>query len=68
MSLTVYLNGQETPLEGARTVRDLLVHLDLADKRIAVERNGEIVPKSHHADTVLADGDRIEIITAVGGG
>ncbi|MEI2740165.1 MAG: sulfur carrier protein ThiS [Chitinophagaceae bacterium] len=39
-----------------------------AGKRIAVERNGEIVPRGRHAETVLADGDRIEIVVAVGGG
>ncbi|MBL8406345.1 MAG: sulfur carrier protein ThiS, partial [Candidatus Accumulibacter sp.] len=37
-------------------------------KRIAVERNGEIVPRSRHGETMLADGDRVEIVVAVGGG
>jgi len=68
MSLTLHLNGQRTTLENARTIRDLLAQLGLEDKRIAVERNGEIVPKSSHANTLLAEGDQIEIITAVGGG
>jgi sulfur carrier protein len=40
----------------------------LLGKRVAVERNGEIVPKSCHAETTLHDGDRIEIVVAVGGG
>jgi sulfur carrier protein len=40
----------------------------LVGRRIAVERNGEIVPKSLHARTSLADGDRLEIVVAVGGG
>ncbi len=40
----------------------------LEGKRIAVERNGEIVPRSHHTDTPLAMGDRIEVVRAVGGG
>lgn len=46
----------------------LLAALALTGKRIAVERNGEIVPRALHADTVLQAGDRIEIVVAVGGG
>jgi sulfur carrier protein len=50
------------------TVADLVRELALEGKRIAVERNGEIVPKSSHAATPLAPGDRIEVVAAVGGG
>ncbi len=46
----------------------LLAARGLVGKRVAVERNGEIVPKSRHAETPLAPGDRIEIVVAVGGG
>ena len=46
---------------------ELLDTLGYAGKRVAVERNGEIVPKSQHAQTTLADGDQIEIVVAVGG-
>ncbi len=46
----------------------LIDRLDLAGKRIAVERNGEIVPRSRYAATPLADGDQLEIVAAVGGG
>jgi sulfur carrier protein len=42
--------------------------LNLAGRKVAVERNGEIVPRSAHAATLLADGDRVEIVVAVGGG
>jgi sulfur carrier protein len=49
-------------------VLGLLEKLELVGKKVAVERNGEIVPKSAHASTVLADGDRLEIVVAVGGG
>ena len=49
-------------------VAQLLEVLALAGKRVAVERNGEIVPRSRHADTALAAGDRLEIVVAVGGG
>ena len=49
-------------------IRDRLEQRGLAGKRVAVERNGEIVVKSRHAETFLAAGDRIEIVVAVGGG
>jgi len=68
MSLTIQLNGTATPLDGVRTVHDLIVHLGYEGKRIAVERNGDIVPRSQHAQAALADGDQIEIVVAVGGG
>ena len=51
-----------------QTVADLVRELALEGKRIAVERNGEIVPKSRYADTPVADGDALEIVGAVGGG
>lgn len=68
MTLTIQLNGQETRLERVHTVEDLLAHLGYRDKRIAVERNGDIVPKSLHGRTDLSEGDRLEIVVAVGGG
>ena len=49
-------------------VSDLVRDLSLEGKRIAIERNGEIVPRSQHAETVLVDGDKIEVVAAVGGG
>jgi len=49
-------------------VSDLVRDLSLEGKRIAIERNGEIVPKSRHSETALADGDKIEVVAAVGGG
>jgi sulfur carrier protein len=68
MNLTIQLNGQETRLERVRTVEELLAYLGYRDKRIAVERNGDIVPKSLHDRTALSEGDRLEIVVAVGGG
>jgi len=50
------------------TVAALVEALGYTGKRIAVERNGEIVPRSRHSDVILAEGDRIEIVVAVGGG
>jgi len=66
--MEIFINGEVQHFAAALTVADLLVARDLAGKRVAVERNGEIVPKSRHAETRLASGDRIEIVIAVGGG
>ena len=50
------------------TVAELVRALNLEGKRIAIERNGEIVPKSRYSDTPVAAGDRLEVVAAVGGG
>jgi sulfur carrier protein len=68
MSLNILLNGADTALDDVRTVHDLVVHLGYEGKRIAVERNGDIVPRSQHAQAPLSEGDHIEIVVAVGGG
>ena len=65
--LTLTLNGVETGVD-ATTVAELVASLGLEGKRIAVERNGEIVSRSRYAATPLAAGDRLEIVGAVGGG
>ena len=62
------VNGQPRQFEAGANVQRLLDLLELADKRVAVERNGEIVPRSRFAETRLADGDSLEIVVAVGGG
>ena len=66
MHITV--NGAARELPAGLTVAGLIELLGYAGKRVALERNGEIVPKSRHADTSLQDGDQIEIVAAVGGG
>ncbi|MBK9115634.1 MAG: sulfur carrier protein ThiS [Betaproteobacteria bacterium] len=67
MELTV--NGTLRRLDPPpATVADLVRALDLEGKRIAVERNGQIVPKSRYGDTAVAAGDRLEVVAAVGGG
>ena len=68
VSISVAVNGETRRLPNATTVAQLLAQLDTAGKRVAVERNGEIVPKSQHASTELSSGDRLEIVIAVGGG
>ncbi|MFC2952096.1 sulfur carrier protein ThiS [Marinicaulis aureus] len=66
MDITV--NGEERRFEGPITVAGLLAALELQPRKIAVERNLEIVPKSLFEDTALSDGDKIEIVQFVGGG
>jgi sulfur carrier protein len=66
--LSIVLNGSARSCNDQATVADLLRELALEGKRVAVERNGEIVPRSRHADTRLSPGDRIEVVRAVGGG
>jgi sulfur carrier protein len=62
------VNGQAQRLEPGANIAQLLEALELAGKRVAVEKNGEIVPRSQYADTRLAEGDALEIVVAVGGG
>ena len=62
------INGEPRSFPAPLTLAQLIESLDLAGKRIAIERNGEIVPRSQHADTSLVNGDRLEIVVAVGGG
>lgn len=66
--IQVTVNGTAHRLERALDISSLLMHLELAGKKVAVERNGEIVPRSLHGQTWAADGDRFEIVVAVGGG
>ena len=67
-TLPLTVNGQPVHVPTGTTVATLLASMNTAGKRVAVERNGEIVPKSQHATTLLAVGDRLEIVIAVGGG
>lgn len=63
----VKINGEEMNLAG-KTVSEYLAFANYDPKRIAVERNGDIVPKSQYAQTVLQDGDSVEVVSFVGGG
>ena len=62
------INGEIRQFSAPLTVAGLVGQLGYAGKRIAIERNGEIVPKSQHEVTGLASGDQLEIVVAVGGG
>jgi sulfur carrier protein len=66
--MQIQLNGEARTLEGVETVAGLIASLGLDGRKVAVERNLEIVPKSTYAEAPVADGDRIEIVTFIGGG
>lgn len=66
--IQVTVNGSAHRFEQPLELAALLARLELSGKKIAVEKNGEIVPKSAHGSTLLQDGDRLEIVAAVGGG
>ena len=66
--MNVMVNGALRAVEAPASLAELVRSLGLEGKRIAIERNGEIVPKSRYAETRVAAEDRLEIVAAVGGG
>ena len=66
--MEIILNGKPHPLPQPMSISQLVDSLGFTGKRIAVERNAEIVPRSRHASTSLAAGDQVEIVVAVVGG
>ena len=66
--INIQINGTARQYEQPLAVSKLLERMALAGKKVAVERNGEIVPRGAHGSTLLDDGDRLEIVVAVGGG
>jgi thiamine biosynthesis protein ThiS len=66
--IALQVNGRREACEEGTTVADLLERLQLDPRRVAVEKNETLVPKSAFAETILAEGDRIEIVEFVGGG
>jgi sulfur carrier protein len=62
------VNGQPRRFNAGASLAQLIADLELTGKRVAVERNGEIVPRSRYEQTPLAEGDQLEIVVAVGGG
>ena len=63
----VKINGEELNIAG-RSVAEYLATTNYNSKRIAVERNGDIVPKTQYGETILKDGDSVEVVSFVGGG
>lgn len=68
MTIVVTINGEEKQLDGPMSVAALLASLNLAAPKVAVEYNLDIVPRAAYGETILADGDRIEIVHFIGGG
>jgi len=66
--MRIHVNGEPRDVESGATIERLLAALGVDKRRIAVEKNREIVPRAEHATTPLVDGDRVEIVTMVGGG
>jgi sulfur carrier protein len=67
-TIDVVINGQARTVADGTTVLALIGELGLGGKPVAVERNREIVPRAAHATTILSAGDRLEVVTFVGGG
>ncbi len=65
--LTIHLNGEPRQVK-ARSLSELIEELGLTRRMIAIEQNLEVVPRSMYADTLLSDGDRIELVHMIGGG
>lgn len=66
--MNIYINGQAQSFDLGLSVQDLIQYLDLVNKRYALELNQAILPRSLYSQTLLNEGDKIEIIHAVGGG
>lgn len=68
MTLSVRVNGEPKQLQQPCSLSELIEHMGLKGRRIAVELNQQIVPRSQHDNCQLADGDCIEVVHAIGGG
>ncbi len=66
--MIITLNGEQRELSSAVSVAVLLVELDMEGRRLAIEINGEIVPRSRYSEHLLKDGNIVEIVRAIGGG
>ena len=64
----VTINGNQTELDDDSSLQQLLQHLKIGEGRIAIELNGEIMPRSQFQQQLLSKGDRVEIVQAIGGG
>lgn len=66
--MDILLNGETRTLAAPVNLIELLREEGLGERRVAIEVNGEIVPRGRHAETTLAEGDKVEIVHALGGG
>lgn len=68
MAVSVTINGEEESLAKGLSLADLLLTLNIKKGKVAIERNLEIVPRSLYAQTMVEEGDRLEIVHFIGGG
>ena len=68
MNVNLFVNGESQSVPTDLSMRQLLVHLKLEPRMVAVEYNGEILHRQNWDNTVMGNGDRLEIVTMVGGG
>jgi sulfur carrier protein len=68
MSSEIIVNGEKRSVPAGQTLAELVRELDLEGRRVAVEVNEEIVPRSQYSEHVLNGGDRVEVVAAIGGG
>ena len=66
--MKVFLNGEQINLDNNLTAQQLIYVMGCQDKRIALEINGEVTPKSEYSNKIIVENDKVEIIVAVGGG
>ena len=66
--MKIFLNGKSRQVQESFSIQDLLLEMDIAGQRLAVEVNEEIVTKSRHNEYRFNDGDKVEIVHAIGGG
>lgn len=66
--MNIQVNGELKQIANGCSIADLLALLEVTDRRVAVELNQEIVPKSLHSTTILQDNDCVEVVHAIGGG
>ena len=66
--MKIHVNGEDREISADATVSDLLQELGVTQPHVAVELNLEVVPRAQHSATALKDGDRLEVVTLVGGG
>ena len=66
--MNILLNGESHTLPEQSCITDLIAQLGLVGQRLAVELNGDIIPRSQHEAVVLKEGDKVEIVRAIGGG
>ncbi|TWU18411.1 sulfur carrier protein ThiS [Allorhodopirellula heiligendammensis] len=66
--ITITVNGDSTQIDRPMTIDELILHVDVPKNYLAVEVNEDVVPRDQHGQHLIADGDRVEFVTLVGGG